>query len=165
MTPYAAWIAAALLLGGCARAAHPKPTPPPLLIDQRGTTMPFREAVKHIAFRPLIPSPQVLAYAVLPPLGGPDTDAHRGLGIEFVAHGQALLLSQWPKGTFAVGFGHGGGPTASCRLARYSPTGWAWITPQAIVTTLQPDGNVDARFVAAEARALMDGDSCRGRAR
>ena len=82
-------------------------TPPPLLIDGRGTTMPLEQVVTHLAFRPYLPRAQTLAYAVLPPLGDLDTDSHRGIGIEYEAGHEALLLSEWPKQRFTIAFGHG----------------------------------------------------------
>lgn len=159
--PLLALLLVALLPAACAGRAKTVATPPPLLLDQRGTIMPFERAVTHIAFRPLIPSTQVLAYAVLPPLGGTDTDAHRGLGIEYVMHRRALLLSQWPKGPFDIAFGTKGANTPPCTPTHYSPTGIAWITTKDVVMTLQPDGNIPNQALEAEARRLIRAGACR----
>jgi len=152
-----------LVLAACARQADaPASTPPPMLIDQRGTTMPFEKAVGHIVFKPYVPSTQVLAYAVLPPLGDLDTDAHRGIGIEYVAPGnRAMLLSQWPKQDFTVAFARSTGPLAPCVLAHYKADGAAWVTSQDVVMTLQPDGSVAPSAVDDEARRLMRAGACR----
>ena len=77
-----------------------------MLIDDRGTSMPLEQAITHVVFKPFIPAAQILGYAVLPPLGDLDTDAHRGLGIEYVSNNGAMLLSQWPKQDFVIAFAH-----------------------------------------------------------
>jgi hypothetical protein len=155
-------IALSLILAACAHHEDaPKATPPPMLIDQRGTTMPLEKAVTHIAFRPFVPSQQVLAYAVLPPLGDLDTDAHRGLGIEYVSSGRAMLLSQWPKQDFMIAFARSVGPLAPCTLAHYKADGAAWITAHNVVMTLQPDGSVSPAVIDDEARRLMRAGACR----
>ncbi len=148
-------------LAACARKAEPVSTPPPLLIDQRGTTMPLTEAITHVAFKPFIPAQQVLAYAVLPPLGDVDTDAHRGLGIEYVVNGESMLLSQWPKQDFTIAFGRDVADIAPCTIAHYKNDGVAWLTPHDVVATLQPDGNVAPSTVDNEARRLMRAGACR----
>jgi hypothetical protein len=151
-----------LALAACARHVEaPKATPPPMLIDQRGTAMPFEQAVGHIVFRPYVPSSQILSYAVLPPLGDLDTDAHRGLGIEYVANSHAMLLSQWPKQDFMIAFAHSLGQLAPCTLAHYKADGAAWLTSSNVVVTLQPDGSVSPAVVDDEARRLMRAGACR----
>src|ERR1700683_2714478 len=96
-----------VLFAACAHHADaPKATPPPMLIDDRGTSMPLEQAITHVAFRPFVPAGPILGYAVLPPLGDLDTDAHRGLGIEYVSNDRAMLLSQWPKKDLVIAFGH-----------------------------------------------------------
>jgi hypothetical protein len=151
-----------LLLAACARHVDaPAVTPPPMLIDGRGTTMPLEQAVSHIVFRPYIPTSQVLAYAVLPPLGDLDTDAHRGIGIEYVNNGRAMLLSQWPKQDFMIAFARSVGPIAPCTLAHYKADGAAWLTNANVVMTLQPDGSVAPSVVDDEARRLMRAGACR----
>jgi hypothetical protein len=136
-----------LLIAACAHHADaPKATPPPMLIDERGVTMP--------------PS-GVLAYAVLPPLGDVDNDAHRGLGIEYVTNDRAMLISQWPRQNFTIAFARGKGAIAPCTLAHYKADGAAWVTPHDVVVTLQPDGSVAPSVVDDEARRLMRAGACR----
>jgi hypothetical protein len=151
-----------LLLVACARhEAQAAATPPPLLLDERGTTMPFEQAVTHIAFRPYVPSSQVLAYAVLPPLGDLDTDAHRGLGIEYVSRRNAMVLSQWPRQKFTIAFGKPGSSTDACSPVHYATNALAWTTSQNVVMTLQPDGDVTPAGVDDEARRLIRAGACR----
>jgi hypothetical protein len=151
-----------LLLVACVHHADaPAATPPPMLIDQRGTTMPLEQAIGHVVFRPFVPSSQILAYAVLPPLGDLDTDAHRGLGIEYVSNNRAMLLSQWPKQDFMIAFARAHGPLAPCTLAHYKADGAAWLTSKNVVMTLQPDGSVAPAVVDDEARRLMRAGACR----
>lgn len=122
--------------------------------------MPFAQAVTHISFRPYVPSTQVLGYAVLPPLGGTDTDAHRGIGIEYLAGHDAMLLSQWPRQRFAIAFARGLA-LKPCAPEHYSTEAVAWTTPGNLVMTLQPDGNVAAGAVDREARRLIRSGACR----
>ena len=157
------WILACLCVCACAgRKAEPATTPPPLLIDQRGTAMPLESAITHVSFRPFLPATsQVLAYAVLPPLGGPDTDANRGLGIEYEAGNNAMLLSEWPKQQFTIAFKRGEIALSNCTPTHYSAQALAWTTPSHVVVTLQPDGPVAAAQVEAEARRLIRAGACR----
>lgn len=156
------WLLAAAALCACAgRQSPPAQTPPPLLIDERGTTMPFEQAVTHLSFRSYVPSSQVLAYAVLPPLGGADTDANRGLGVEYVAGSDAFLLSEWPKQHFAVAFGQARLGLEPCTPVHYSAQAVAWTTPSNLVLTLQPDGMAPAAAVDREAHRLVRAGACR----
>ncbi|HTA39683.1 MAG TPA: hypothetical protein VK760_11425 [Candidatus Acidoferrales bacterium] len=151
-----------VLLAACAHHEDaPKATPPPMLIDERGTSMPFEKAVTHVVFRPYVPAGQILGYAVLPPLGDLDTDAHRGLGIEYVTANRAMLLSQWPKQDFTIAFAHTMGQIRTCTLAHYKADGAAWLTSSNVVMTLQPDGSVSPAVVDDEARRLMRAGACR----
>jgi hypothetical protein len=154
-------IAAAIALSACGGQKHAASdaSAPPLLIDSRGTTMPLEQAVTHIAFRPYVPA-QALAFAVLPPLGDVDTNEHRGIGIEYLAGREAMLLSQWPKQGFTIQFGHGG-ILNECKPAHYSTTSVAWTTPGNLVMTLQPDGPVSASAVDREAQRLIAAGACR----
>lgn len=139
------------------------PSLPPLLIDDRGVVMPFQDAVTKISYRPYVPtSGQILAYAVIPPLGNQDTPAHRGIAIEYESGRRAWLLSQWPKQNFTLLFLHGKNITdAPCTIAHYKKDGVAWTTRGALAMTLQPDGNVPAAAVVAEARRLIAAGACR----
>jgi hypothetical protein len=148
-------------LPACTHKAEPAATPPPMLIDQRCTTMPLEEAITHIAFKPYMPSDQVLAYAVLPPLGDLDTDAHRGLGIEYVRNGEPMLISQWPKQGFTIAFGRDIDSIPTCTVTHYMTNGVAWLTPHNVVVTLQPDGNVAPSTVESEARRIVRAGACR----
>ena len=151
-----------VLFAACARHADaPKATPPPMLIDDRGTSMPLEQAITHVVFRPFIPAEQILGYAVLPPLGDLDTDAHRGLGIEYVSNNRAMLLSQWPKQDFVIAFARSMGEIGPCTLGHYKVDGAAWLTSSNVVMTLQPDGSVSPTVVDDEARRLMRAGACR----
>ena len=132
-----------------------------MLIDERGTTMPLEQVVTHIAFRPFVPSPQVLAYAVLPPLGGLDTNANRGIGIEYLSGSTAMLLSEWPKQQFSVAFGQGQAGVANCTPVHYSAQALAWTTPRNVVMTIQADGSAAPATVEAEAHRLIRRGACR----
>ena len=152
-------IAAAIALSACGGQKHAAPdaSTPPLLIDGRGTTMPLEEAVTHIAFRPYVPA-QAIAFAVLPPLGDLDTNEHRGLGVEYLAGRNAMLLSEWPKQNFTIEFGHSGA-LHECRPVHYSTTSVAWTSGK-LVMTLQPDGPADATTVDREAQRLVRAGAC-----
>lgn len=154
-------IAAAIALSACGGQKHAASdaTPPPLLIDGRGITMPLEQVVTHIGFRPYVPD-QAIAFAVLPPLGDADTNEHRGIGIEYQAGRNAMLLSEWPKQGFSIGFGHAG-VLNECRPEHYSTTSVAWTTPGNLVMTLQPDGPIDASDVDREAQRLIRAGACR----
>jgi len=123
--------------------------------------MPLEQAIQHVAFRPYIPTSQVLAFAVLPPLGGSDVDAHRGLGVEYLAGQDPMLLSEWPQQQFAIAFGRGRLALEPCTLEHYSAQGVAWTTRHRVVLTLQPDGNVPVSAVDREAGRLLRAGGCR----
>lgn len=155
-------IAAAIALSACGggqkREAAADATTPPLLIDGRGTTMPLEQVVTHISFRPYVPA-QAIAFAVLPPLGDLDTNEHRGLGVEYQAGRNAMLLSEWPKQGFSIQFGRGGS-LRECRPEHYSTAAVAWTTPGNLVMSLQPDGPVDGSEVDREAQRLIRSGAC-----
>jgi len=154
----------ALFSTGCGgKKAEPTTTPPPLLIDDRGTTMPFEKAVTHIGFRPYVPSTEVLAVAVLPPLGDLDNNKNRGIAFEYLAGKETMLLSQWPKQRFAISFGAGQPSLQDCTPTHYSSQAVAWTTPGNLVMTLQPDGAAPPGAVDREARRLIRAGACRGR--
>jgi hypothetical protein len=157
------WIIALLALCACGGKKHADSnvTPPPLLIDDRGTTMPLEKVVTHLSFRPYLPAAQALAYAVLPPLGDADNDRHRGIGIEYAAGNTAMLLSEWPKQKFAIAFGNGAASVQPCVPTHYSPQAVAWTTPGGLVMTLQPDGTVAPAAIDREARRVMRAGACR----
>ncbi|HEY1976956.1 MAG TPA: hypothetical protein VGG89_10445 [Candidatus Baltobacteraceae bacterium] len=154
-------IAAAIALSACGggHKADSDASAPPLLIDGRGTTMALEKVVTHIAFRPYIPA-QAIAFAVLPPLGDLDTNEHRGIGVEYQAGRNAMLLSEWPKQGFSIAFGSTSILT-DCHPVHYSTTSVAWTTPGNLVMTLQPDGPVDAPEVDREAQRVIRAGACR----
>ena len=123
--------------------------------------MPLEQAILHVSFRPYLPTSQILAFAVLPPLGGADTDANRGLGIEYLAGQDAMLLSEWPKQQFAMSFGRERPDLAPCVPLHYSTQAVAWTTHGRLIFTLQPDGKVSAVAVDSEARHLVRAGACR----
>ncbi len=161
-------IAAAVLacaLAGCAHRSGANPAPsaslPPMLIDQRGITMPLEDAVKKIGFKAFLPPGQILAFAVIPPLGGNDTRENRGLAAEYVSGRVAMLLSEWPKQNFTLAFPRKDLTSTPCELAKYSETGFAWTSRGGLAMTLQPDGNVNSGAIEAEARRLIGAGACK----
>ncbi|HZY98515.1 MAG TPA: hypothetical protein VFE36_02995 [Candidatus Baltobacteraceae bacterium] len=155
-------IAAAIALSACGgghkQEAAADASAPPLLIDGRGTIMPLEKAVTHIAFRPYVPA-QAIAFAVLPPLGDLDINDHRGLGVEYQAGRNAMLLSEWPKQGYTIQFGRSG-ILRECQAEHYSTTAVAWTTPGNLLLTLQPDGPVDGAEVNREAQRLIRAGAC-----
>lgn len=152
-------------LAACSHQDGPAPSAsasvPPMLIEQRGVTMPLQDAVKEIAFRPVLPPGQVLAFAVIPPLGGADTRANHGLAAEYATGRVAMVLSEWPKGSFTLAFPGKDITNSPCEFAKFSSTGIAWTSRRGLLLTLQPDGNVSPRAVEAEARRLIAAGACR----
>jgi hypothetical protein len=165
MRPIRALFLAALVLtvpacGHRARAAV-QATLPPLLIDDRGVTMPLEEVVTRIAYRPWMPPGEMLRYAVIPPLGNNDTPENRGVAVEYESSGKAMLLSEWPKQNFALLFLRTNISFEPCTIVHYKADGVAWTTRGKLAMTLQPDGEVSPRFVDAEARRLIAAGACR----
>jgi hypothetical protein len=152
-------IALAALCACSGRKPAPQITAPPLLIDSRGTTMPLERAIVRVGLVPYIPA-QALSFAVLPPLGGLDTRANRGFGVEYQTGHNAMLLSEWPRQRFAIAFGVAGVPR-NCVPVHYSTTNVAWTTPRNLVMTLQPDGPVGPSAVDREALRLVRSGACR----
>ena len=149
-----------MTLGACHGKPNASASLPPMMITDRGTVMPLEQAVTKIGFRPYLPPGQILAFAVIPPLGSLDTVANRGLAIEYVVGGQAMLLSEWPKQGFALTLGGKNIATSPCVMAHYKIDGPAWTSRRGLLFTLQPDGNVNAKIVDAEARRLMRSGAC-----
>lgn len=155
--------AALIALVACGHQGKTEPAAslPPMMIDDRGKVMPLEEAVKVIGFRPYLPPGQILAIAVIPPLGDLDTVANRGLAIEYVTGRQPMLLSEWPnKQGYRLNFLGADITTTPCKMAHFKINGPAWTTRRGLLITLQPDGNVDAKTVDAEARRLMRLGGC-----
>ncbi len=135
---------------------------PPMLIDDRGISMPLEDAVTKISYRPWIPPGQILKYAVIPALGGADIPENRGIAIEYEIDGKAMLLSEWPKQNFTLLFLRAQDITGKpCEIAHYKVDGVAWTTHGPLTMTLQPDGNVSPQAVETEARRLLASGACR----
>jgi len=154
------------VLVGCGHAARGASASqgasvPPLLIEDRGVTMPLEKVVTFINYRPWIPPGQALRFAVIPPLGNEDTPNNRGVAIEYVSAGQAMLISEWPKQNFALLFLHNQSITTTpCSIAHYKADGVAWTTRGKLAMTLQPDGDVNPSVVEKEARRLIAAGAC-----
>lgn len=166
MRPIGLLLSSTLLLalvacGGKGQSA-PSASLPPLMIDDRGISMPLEEAVTKISYRPWIPPVQILKYAVTPPLGGLDIPDNRGVAIEYERNGAAWLLSEWPKQNFTLLFLRGQDITSRpCIVAHYKPDGVAWTTNGKLAMTLQPDGTQTSKAVEAEAKRLLANGACR----
>ena len=82
-----------IALSGCGyrivRDASATPVPVPTttapndLIGQRGQSVPYRKAAAGIAFKPFIPSNQLLDVALLPEMRGEAVRANFGIGFEY----------------------------------------------------------------------------------
>jgi hypothetical protein len=148
--------------GGGQKAAEAQPTLPPMLIDDRGTTMPLDKAIGLIAYKPWIPPGQVLKYAIIPPLGGEDTPQNDGFAVEYMSGSHAMLLSEWPKQNFTLTFMKAQDITFTpCTIVHYKSDGVAWTTGGKLAMTLQPDGTLAPRDIEAEAKRLIAAGACR----
>lgn len=156
-------IALGAMLGACSKTPAPEPSssPPRLLIEDRGVTMRLEDAVRNIGFRAFIPSAQLAAVAVIPPLGGEDTREDRGIAFEYDAGGDALLLSQWPKQRFQIAVGDNDLTRFVCVPVPFKTDAFIWTTHSALVMTLMPDGKVAPARVEREARRLIASGACR----
>ena len=160
-------VVAALALFAFAACGHkdspPPATPaPPMMIDDRGIVMPLEQAVTKISYKPWIPPGQVLKIAVIPPLGGDDTPANRGVATEYQQGPTMWLLSEWPKQGFALVFLRGKDITIdNCQLGRFKADGVAWTTKGKLAMTLQPDGAASPSEVDKEAKRLMSVGACK----
>ena len=138
----------------------PVETPPPLA-SQRGVSMPFDNAVRRIAFRPFVPSRQLVDVALIAPLTGDDVKANRGIAFEYASLGDALLLSEWPKPsrqlTAGAALDLGGAP---CRPEKFKEDGVLWSTHRGVIMTLQPDGKIKPLRIMKEAQRLVRVGAC-----
>lgn len=162
-----AWALLLAFASGCAAAhgdgqstSEPRPAPT-LLIDSRGVTVPLTRAVHQIAFRPFIPSAQIAAIALIPPLGGEDSRATHGLAIEYARRGNALLLSEWPRAGFRIVMAGEDITRRPCAPVAYKTDGLMWTTRNGLLMTLQPDGAVAPTLVEREVRRLITAGACR----
>lgn len=148
---------AVLCLSACApHESSAQNTPAPAatpLIDARGVSMPLRDAVKQIAFRPLLPGSQIVSVALIPPLGGTDSLRSHGVAIEYANAGDALLLSEWPRMGFDI-------TRSPCAPVAYRSDAFIWTTRNGLVMTLQPDGSVTPARVLREVRRLLQTGAC-----
>ena len=140
----------------------PTPTPPPMMIDDRGMVMPLEQAVTKISYKPWIPPGQIQKLAVIPPLGNLDTPANRGIAFEYQNGSVLWLLSEWPKQGFALVFLRGTDISFSaCQLGRFKADGVAWTTKGKLAMTLQPDGAAPPSDVDKEAKRLQAAGACK----
>lgn len=154
------------LLTGCAAGtgSNAQATPQPqatMLIESRGVVTPFTAAVKSIAFRPIVPSSQMAAVALIPPISGEDSRKTHGLAIEYAGRGDALLLSQWPRPNVAIEVDGTDITARPCAPVAYKTDGLIWSTRSGLVMTLQPDGKVPLSRLAREAHRLLAAGGCR----
>jgi hypothetical protein len=167
MRPYLKAMLLVLLAAAAAcghKAADTAPSLPPLLIDDRGISMPLEKLMPKLNYRPWIPPGQVLKYAGIPPLGGaietPDND---GFAVEYVTpDNHPMLLSEWPKQNFQLQFLHHEDITFTpCHVVFYKSDGVAWTTHGKLAMTLQPDGSMRAKDVEKEANRLIAVGACK----
>lgn len=158
-------IAAALLvaLAACQKSAPTAPSPPPMMIDDRGIVLPLEEAVTKISYRPWIPPVQVIKWAVIPPLGGNDTPANRGIAAEYQNGQYLFVLSQWQnKQNFPLTFLHGTDITnTNCVFGKFATDGFAWSSKRQLVMAIMPDGSIPPKDVEKEARRLLAAGACK----
>lgn len=148
----------AAALAGCAhqKAAQPKAaSTPTLLIEARGITMRLSQAVRKISFRPILPSRQILAFAVIPPLGGNDTPQTRGFAAEYLHHGAAVLISEWPKQSFRITFGKVDITEKPCVQVEYARGQYAFTNKRGLLATVQGDAGVSPAAVHRAASAAL----------
>ena len=139
------------------------PSAPPMAIDDRGIVLPLEEAVTKISYRPWVPPVQVIKWAVIPPLGGNDTPANRGVAAEYQNGQYLFLLSQWQnKLNFPLTFLHGTDITSTnCVFGKFAADGFAWTSKHQLVMTIMPDGTVPPKDVEKEARRLLAAGACK----
>ncbi len=151
-------LAFAVLVACGARQPAPSPTPSatPMLIEDRGVTMPLAKVMTQTRLHPFLPLAEHQVYAVLPPLGGPDKPSTRGIAIEYDGqHGAHVLLSEWPTQTFAIRFGTHNVSGNPCSLVEYDSGKFVFSTHQGLIATIQGDGGSSRADVKASAEAAM----------
>lgn len=165
--PLAALVLLAFTMPGCsvlktrphsATAAQPTPTPD-TLASHLGVSTPFETAVRGIAFRPYLPAHEFLDVALIAPLTGTDTRASRGIALEYVAAGQALVLSQWPMPA-DLRLGQQEPAAIPCQVTAMKADTALWTTHGRVMMTLRPDGKVKPSRIFAEARRLLRRGAC-----
>lgn len=165
--PAAALVVLAFTMPGCsalkarlhnATASQPTPTPD-TLASHLGVSTPFEIAVRGIAFRPYLPARQFLEVALVAPLTGADTRANRGIALEYVAAGQALVLSEWPMPA-NLRLGEQEPAAAPCQVTSMKADTAMWTTHGRMLMTLRPDGKVKPSRIFSEARRLLRRGAC-----
>lgn len=166
--PLLAALALCAACGGKGAQAQNRQTPHPtvtLLIESRGVVMPLTAAVRKISFAPFIPSIEIAGVAVIPPLSDAAGKRAPGVAIEYESHGDALLLSQWPRMGLDIAIGGVDATSRPCAPVAYQADGLLWTTRDGRVMTLQPDGTVLTSRLAREADRLLRAGACDGRTR
>lgn len=134
---------------------------------RRGTLTDRASAERSVAFHPFPPDAQTEEVALLPPFhGDPRRRLNEGIGYRYGRHGQAWLLSEWPRS--------GGDLNAFARLGRdgpcrdvhtvgfiTKPRGVVWSTPRGLVLSLTSDGDAEPAAIFAEFRHLAGRGACR----
>ena len=143
------------------KAPEEQHEPAALLLDARGIIMPLAKAEKNVALRPFLPVRKPLAFAVIPPLGGPDLPSTRGIGIEYATpNGDRFVLSQWPKQNYDLNFILRNITSTPCVPVRFMQTNLAWTTKRGLLMTLLPDGTLSGSVLAREAQRLLRHGAC-----
>ena|GEM_PF-1295402 len=155
----------AVAVAGCsgrrAPATNASPSGPPLLLDERGTIMSLAKLHRNVDLRPYVPVPNPLAYAALPGLGGADTPANRGVGIEYIApSGTRMILSEWPKQHYRLNFISKDITATPCVPVIFMHENVAWTTKRGAVMTLIADGEGSRSALEREARRLLARGAC-----
>lgn len=158
-------LAIAVAAAGCSDRHAPSPSAtssgPPMLLDERGTIMSPAKLRRNVDLRPFIPVPNPLAYAALPGLGGPDTPANRGVGIEYVApSGTRMILSEWPKQNYQLNFISKDLSTTPCVPVIFMHENVAWTSKRGAIMTLIADGSASRGAIEREARRLLARGAC-----
>ncbi len=165
LLPVSLGLAIAVAAAGCSGRHEPSPnaTPsgPPLLLDERGTIMSLAKLQRNVDLRPFVPVPNPLAYAALPALGGPDTPANRGVGIEYIApSGTRMILSQWPKQNYQLNFISKDLTATPCVPVIFMHENVAWTSRRGALMTLIADGEASRGAIEREARRLLARGAC-----
>ncbi len=158
-------LAIAVAAAGCSGRHTPapgaSPSGPPLLLDERGTIMSTAKLRQNVDLRPFKPVPNPLAYAALPGLGGPDTPANRGVGIEYIApSGTRMILSEWPKQNYQLNFISKDLTATPCVPVIFMHENVAWTSKRGALMTLIADGEASRGAIEREARRLLARGAC-----
>ena len=158
-------LALAVIAASCSGRHTPapgaSPSGPPLLLDERGTIMSMAKLRRNVDLRPFEPVPHPLAHAALPGLGGPDTPANRGVGIEYVApSGTRMILSEWPKQNYQLNFISKDLTATPCVPVIFMHENVAWTSKRGALMTLIADGEASRGAIEREARRLLARGAC-----